>query len=95
LSCIYFKVSRDSSVGITTRLRTGRPSKRGSLPSTGNVRNISATHLDSDVVRTRDRFSGIKRHERETDHSFLSSAEVNNGGAVPPLPLMTYGVMLN
>jgi hypothetical protein len=34
---------------------------------------------------------GIKRPERETDHSLPSSAEVKNGGAIPTLPriLMT------
>jgi hypothetical protein len=31
-------------------------------------------------------FSGLKRTRREVDHSSPSSAEVNNGGAIPPLP---------
>jgi hypothetical protein len=30
-------LSRDSSVGIVTWLRTGRPSVRGSIPDTGNI----------------------------------------------------------
>jgi hypothetical protein len=29
---------------------------------------------------------GIKQQERETDHSPLFSAEVKNGGAIPPSP---------
>jgi hypothetical protein len=29
---------------------------------------------------------GVKRQGRETDHSPPSSAEVKNGGAIPPLP---------
>jgi hypothetical protein len=30
----------------------------------------------------------VKRPEREADHSPPSSAEVKNGGAIPPLPHM-------
>jgi hypothetical protein len=30
---------------------------------------------------------GVKRPGREVDHSSSSSAEVKNGGAIPPLPL--------
>jgi hypothetical protein len=30
---------------------------------------------------------GIKRLERETDHSPPSSAKIKNGGAIAPLPL--------
>jgi hypothetical protein len=29
-------------------------------------------------------FSGIKRQEREADHSSPSNGEVKNGGAIPP-----------
>jgi hypothetical protein len=29
---------------------------------------------------------GVKRQEREADHSYLSSAEVKKGGAIAPLP---------
>jgi hypothetical protein len=32
---------------------------------------------------------GVKRPGREADHSPLSSAEVKNGGAIPPLPHMS------
>jgi hypothetical protein len=32
---------------------------------------------------------GVKRQERETDHSLPSCAEVKNGGAVSPLPHMS------
>jgi hypothetical protein len=31
-------------------------------------------------------FPGLKRQRRESDHSPPSSAEVKNGGAIPPLP---------
>jgi hypothetical protein len=36
----------------------------------------------------------LKRLGRESDHSLPSSAEVKNGGAIPPLPLLR-GVVLN
>jgi hypothetical protein len=32
---------------------------------------------------------GVKRPARETDHSSPSSADVNNDGAIPPLPHMS------
>jgi hypothetical protein len=32
---------------------------------------------------------GVKRQGRETDHSTPSSAEVKNGGAIPPFTLMS------
>jgi hypothetical protein len=38
---------------------------------------------------------GVKRQVREADHSFPSSAEVKNCGAVPPFPLRLHGVVLN
>jgi hypothetical protein len=42
-------------------------------------------------------FPGVKRQGREADHLPPSSAEVKNGGAVPPLPHMPswYNVKLN
>jgi hypothetical protein len=39
--------------------------------------------------------SEVKRPVRESDHSPPSSAEVKNGGAIPPLPIRLRGVMLN
>jgi hypothetical protein len=38
---------------------------------------------------------GIKRQGREVYHSPPSSAEVMNVGAVPPLPYISYGIVLN
>jgi hypothetical protein len=37
----------------------------------------------------------IKRQGREADNSLPSSAEVKNGGAIPPLPIYIYGIVLN
>jgi hypothetical protein len=39
--------------------------------------------------------SGIKRPGREADHCPPFNAEVKNDGAIPPLPIRLYGVMLN
>jgi hypothetical protein len=38
---------------------------------------------------TADDFPGEKQSGREADHSPPSSAEVKNGGAIPPVPHMT------
>jgi hypothetical protein len=38
--------------------------------------------------------SGAKRSGRESDYSLLSSVEVKNGGATPPLPDMSY-ILIN
>jgi hypothetical protein len=38
---------------------------------------------------------GVKRPEREADHSPASSADVKNGGAIPPLPTYIHAVGLN
>jgi hypothetical protein len=38
---------------------------------------------------------GVKRPGREADHSPPSSAEVKNGGAIPPLPIHLHGMVLN
>jgi hypothetical protein len=40
-------------------------------------------------------FLEVKRPEREADYSSPSSAEIKNGGAMPPLPHAFYGVVLN
>jgi hypothetical protein len=37
----------------------------------------------------------VKQPGREADHTLLSSAEVENGGALPPLPIRLHGVVLN
>jgi hypothetical protein len=34
---------------------------------------------------------GVKRYGRETDHLSQSSAQVQNGGAIPPLPHLSSG----
>jgi hypothetical protein len=38
---------------------------------------------------------GVKRPEREADHSSSSSAKDKNGGALPPLPIRLHGTVLS
>jgi hypothetical protein len=38
---------------------------------------------------------GIRRPGRDADHSPPSSAEVKNGGVIPPLLLCLHGIVLN
>jgi hypothetical protein len=38
---------------------------------------------------------GVKQQGREADHSPPSSAEVEKGGAIPPLPHMSSSLVLN
>jgi hypothetical protein len=40
-------------------------------------------------------FPVVKRTVREADHSPPSSAQFKNGGAVPPLPHIFHGTVLN
>jgi hypothetical protein len=40
-------------------------------------------------------FPGVKRLGREAAHSPKSTAQVKNGGAIPPLPTRLNGVALN
>lgn len=79
--------SRDSSVGIATRLRAGRPrfdSRQGQeiffLISVTSRPALEPTQPPIEWV------SRVKLPEREADHSSLCSAEVKNGGAIPPFP---------
>jgi hypothetical protein len=37
----------------------------------------------------------VKRPGREAHNSTASSAEINKSGAIPPLPMRIYGVVLN
>jgi hypothetical protein len=39
-------------------------------------------------------FARVKRQVREADHSSPSNAEVKNDGAIPPLPIGPYDMVL-
>jgi hypothetical protein len=83
-------MSRDSSGGIATSYGLDG---WGSIPSRGSdfslfisVQTGYGTHPVSCPMGTGGSFPGVKRSEREVDHSPLSSAEVKNGEAATPLP---------
>jgi hypothetical protein len=84
---------RDSSVGIATGYRLDGP---GLITGTAKFVSLSYPHrlqdrlwglpsLFSNGYRGLFR-SGVDWQGREADHSSLSSADVKNGGAIPPLP---------
>jgi hypothetical protein len=94
LFCKQLVRSRNSSVGIAIRLRAGLPIRfRFAI----GVRNVSLSitvrralgptqphiQLVSELVSP-----GVERQRREADHSPPSSAEVKNGGSVPPLSIL-------
>jgi hypothetical protein len=75
--------SRDSSVGIAM----GFDSREGQeiFPfSTASVPALGPTQPPIQWV-PKALYQGIKRMRREADQSHPSSAEVKNGGAIPPL----------
>jgi hypothetical protein len=56
-----------------------------------SVQTDSGAHAASIPVGYMELFPrGVKRQGREADHSPPSSAEVKNGGAIPPLPYMSW-----
>jgi hypothetical protein len=82
----------DSSVGIVTGYGLGGP---GSITGRGknfffsiaSIPGLAPTQPPIQWV-PEDLSSGVKRSGREANRSPPSSAEVKNGGAIPPLPPM-------
>jgi hypothetical protein len=68
-----------SSVGIRTRLRTGRLRSRGLIPALYSTQPPIQCVLGAISP-------GIMCQGREADHSPPSNAEIKNNGAIPPLP---------
>jgi hypothetical protein len=94
--------SRDSSVGIATRLRDGGPnSSRGSIP--GGGKRLSSPQRPDRLWGPLSLLSngyrgtlslGVKRRgEGEAEHS-PPSTEVKNGGAIPPFTIRLHGVRM-
>jgi hypothetical protein len=89
--------SRNSKVGIATGYGLDGES---SIPGRGN-RFFSSTRrpkrLWSPPIQYVPRAVSpeVKRHGREADYSVPSSAEVKNGGAIPPPPIRIHSVVLN
>jgi hypothetical protein len=81
-----------SGVRIGPTLQDGRQSNQTSIP--GIWRKFVSSSQNPDRLLSRisllcegywSSFMAIKRSERKADHSSLPSAEVKNGGAIPPL----------
>jgi hypothetical protein len=93
--------SRGSSVSIVTQLRSGRPeffSRQGQeifLSTTASRPALGPTQSSIQWVPAS--FSpGVKRPDREADHSPASSADVKNTRSYTSIPpISIHGVVLN
>jgi hypothetical protein len=86
LAIAYCK-SHDRCVSIVTRLQAWQPGCRGSI--LGRGKNISSFHSVQTGFRAHPHFwvvlySGIKRSERQADHTALSRSELTNMWSLPP-----------
>jgi hypothetical protein len=79
--------SRDSSVGIATKLRAGFNSRQGLGIFRHRVQTCSGTHWAFYPTGVGGSFPrGIKRVGHEADHTSPSSVDVMNAWSCPPLP---------
>jgi hypothetical protein len=83
--------SRDSSVGIETRLRAGRPSCRSPIPARESNVQTGSRILSPPYTMGNGR---VTRLVREADH-MPSSVKVKNVGATHELAICPHGLMLN
>jgi hypothetical protein len=89
----FFLRSRDSSVGIATRLRADDrrigvrfpARKRDFLFSVKSRAALGPTQPPIQWLLV-PVSPGVKRHVSDSDHSSPSSYKVKNGGAIPPSP---------
>jgi hypothetical protein len=92
--------SRESSVGIATRYWLnggGSRSGRGKIFSSSLLTSrpaLGPTQPPIQLVPGAVSL-GVKGQGREADHTPPSSAEVKNGGVIPPLPISLHGSVLN
>jgi hypothetical protein len=77
-------MSRDTSVGIVTWFDS-RQGEAIFLFFAASVPALGPTQPPIKWIPGA-LFPGVKRPRREADHSLPSSAEVKNGGTIPPLP---------
>jgi hypothetical protein len=83
-------MSRDSSVGVETGYRLGGRGVIVRVPVWARL-FFSPRHS---IQWLQGALHGIKQPRHEADYSPPSSAQVKNGGAVPPLPDLR-GIVLN
>jgi hypothetical protein len=86
---LIYMGNRHSLVGVVTDYALD---ERGSIPGKGNMIFLFsvASRLPPEAIQLLNQwvgesFPGIKGPGREADHSPQSSADVNNGGAIPQL----------
>jgi hypothetical protein len=88
LEYLFPNLSRYSN-GLEAR-RPGFKSQQGQdFSLLHSIQTGSGDHIASYARGTRASFPGVKLQGREGDHSPPFSAEVNNGGDIPPLPNMS------
>jgi hypothetical protein len=97
----YLLKSRDSSVGIATRLLAGLSGFYGSISGGGREFFLSlprpdhsGAHLTSYPMGTGVSL-GVKRPGRETDYSPPSTAEIKNAWSYTSTPIRIRGVVLS
>jgi hypothetical protein len=81
-----------------TRLPAGRPGfvfRQVQETFLHNVQTSSGAHPAPVQWVPGSLSSAVKRQGRKTDYSPPSDAKVMNDGAIPPLPIRLYGLMLN
>jgi hypothetical protein len=89
----------DSSVGIETGYKLhGRGSilgrsKRFSVLC--SIQTGSGPHSSSYPIAAGAVSPCVKRHWIEADNTPPSSVEIKNGGAIPPIPIRLYGMVLD
>jgi hypothetical protein len=86
---LFNEGNRESAVGIATGSRLDGRGVGVCIPARGNIFLISTgygAHPASYSMGTGDYSPRVKCPGREDQHSPPSSAEVKNGGAIPPLP---------
>jgi hypothetical protein len=98
----YQRCSRDSSVGVATRLRAGRSGSRVRfLAGAGNfsfhhrVQNCSGAHPASYPMGTRGCLAGGKRPRCETDHLHIVPRSKNEWICTSTLPIRVHGMVLS
>jgi hypothetical protein len=85
---------RDSSAGIAAGYTLD---DRGSISGRGKIFLCSTASRPAlgPIQPHLQWIPGAKRPKYESNHSYSSSAEVKNTGAIPPLSYMSYGIALN
>jgi hypothetical protein len=66
----------------------------GSIPGNAALFSTSSRPVLGSKQRPIQGAAGVKRPGREADHSPPSSAQVKNGGAIPPLTILLHGMVL-